>query len=68
MSLCFLGAANENFTLSNTAGRRQVSIQLQRMLTFGDPSARALSTMLTIPKQHMAARMVRDRGQGFCQL
>jgi hypothetical protein len=69
VSLCFFGAADENFTLSDKGmGAGKISIELQRVLTFGDALRRALGPHVDHSQQHMAARMVRDRGQGLGQL
>ena len=46
----------------------EISIQLQRVLTFGNALRSALGANLDKPQQHMAKRMVWDRRQGFGQL
>ena len=62
MSLCFFGAAYKNLSQSNSKmGVGEISIQLQRVLTFGDALRRALGYYLDKPQEQMAARMVRDR-------
>src|SRR5271165_4351445 len=48
-------------------GVGEISIELQRMFTFGDALRGALGVYLDKPQQHMAARVVRDRRQGFGQ-
>ena len=69
MSLCFFGATDENLAKSdNGMGAGEISIQLQRMFAFGDALRRALGDYLDKSQCHMAARMVRDRRQGFGQL
>ena len=47
---------------------REIAIQLQRMLAFGDALCRALSEHLDKSQPQMTTRMVRDRRQGFGQL
>src|SRR5271166_2915525 len=49
-------------------GVGEISIQLQRVLTFGDALCGALGQYVDKSQQLMAARMVRDRRQGFGQL
>ena len=46
----------------------EISIQRQRMLTFGDAFHRALGPRLDKSQVHVAERMVRDRRQAFGQL
>ena len=62
MSLCFFGAAYKNLSQSNSKmGIGEISIQLQRVLTFGDALRRALGYYLDKPQQRMAEGVVRDR-------
>ena len=69
VSLCFFGAADENFTLPDKGMRAgKISIELQRMLAFGDALRSALGPHFDHSQQHMAARKVRDRRQGLGQL
>ena len=69
MSLGFFGAADKNLTKSdNGMGAGEISIQRQRMFTFGDALCGALREYVDKSQLHMCARMVRDRGQGFGQL
>ena len=59
--LCFFGATDKSLTKSDKGmGLGEVSIQRQRMFTFGDALRGALGLYLDIPQQHMAACMVRD--------
>ena len=68
VSLCFFGATDINLTKSDIGmGLGEISIQRQRMFTFGDALCRALGAHVDKSQQHMARRMVRDRGQGFSQ-
>ena len=68
MSLCFFGATDENLTKSDSGmGVGEISIQLQRMLTFGDALCRAPGQHVDKSQVHMRARMVWDRRQGFGQ-
>ena len=47
MSLCFFGATDENLTKSDSGmGVGKISIQRQRMFTFGDALRRALGEYL----------------------
>ena len=69
VSLCFFGATDKNLTKSdNGMGDSEISIQRQRMLTFGDALCGAPGEYVDKSQQHMATRMVRDRRQGFGQL
>ena len=69
MSLCFFGATNENLAKSDKGmGAGKISIQLQRVFTFGDALRSALGEYVDKSQLHMAARMVWDRRQGFGQL
>ena len=69
VSLCFFGATDKDLTKSDHGmSVSEISIQRQRMLTFGDALRSALGANLDKPQQHMAKRMVRDRRQGFGQL
>ena len=69
VSLRFVGATDENLTKSDTGmGAGKISIQLQRMFTFGDALCRALGQDFDKSQPHMAKRVVWDRGQGFGQL
>ena len=69
MSLGFFGATDENLAKSdNGMGVGEISIQRQRMFTFGDALRGALGEYIDKSQQHMATRMVRDRRQGFGQL
>ncbi len=69
VSLGFFGATDENLTKSDRGmGAGEISIQRQRMLTFGDALRRALGEYVDKSQVQMAARMVRDRRQGFGQL
>ena len=66
MSLCFFGATDKNLSQSDHGmGCGKISIQRQRMFTFGDALCGALGQYLEMPQQPMATRMVRDRRQGF---
>ena len=68
VSLCFFGATDKNLAKSDKGmGVGEISIQLQRMFTFGDALRSALGEYLDMSQAHMAARMVRDRRQGFGQ-
>ena len=61
MSLCFFGAADENLAQSDKGmGVGEISIQRQRMFTFGDARAARLVEYVDKSQHHMAARMVRD--------
>jgi hypothetical protein len=69
VSLCFFGAAYKNLSQPNSKmGVGEISIQLQRVLTFGDALCGALGQYVDKSQQPMAARMVRDRRQGSGQL
>ena len=67
--LCLFGATDVNLTESDSGmGCGKISIQRQSVLAFGDALCGALGVYLDKPQHHMAARMIRDRGQGFGQL
>src|SRR5271166_2013452 len=69
VNLCFFGTTDMNLTHPDRgmcAGK--ISIQLQGMFTFGDALRSPLGEYLNISQQHMAARMVWCRRQGFGQL
>ena len=69
MSLGFFGATDINLTNSDSGmGLGKISIQRQRMFTFGDALCGALGEYVDKSQLHMATRMVRDRRQGFGQL
>ena len=69
VSLCFFGATDKNLTNSDKGmGLGEISIQRQRMFTFGDALRGALGEYVDKSQQHMATRMVWDRRQGFGQL
>ena len=69
MSLCLFGATDENLTKSDKGmSSGEISIQRQRMFTFGDALRSALGIDADMSQRHMAGRMVRDQGQGFGQL
>ena len=69
VSLGFFGATDKNLTKSDKGmGVGEISIQRQRMFTFGDALCRALGAYVDKSQRHMAARMVWDRRQGFGQL
>ena len=69
VSLCFFGATDEDLTQSdNGMGVGEISIQRQRMFTFGDALCSALGEYVDNSQVQMCARMVRDRRQGFGQL
>ncbi|MGA8444812.1 MAG: hypothetical protein WB766_06405 [Roseiarcus sp.] len=69
VSLRFFGATDKNLTESDRGVRvGEISIQRQRMLTFGDAFHRALGPRLDKSQVHVAERMVRDRRQAFGQL
>ena len=66
VSLCFFGATDTNLTRSdNGMGAGEISIQRQRMFTFGDALRSALGHYVDESQVHMATRMVRDRRQGL---
>ena len=68
VSLCFFGATDKNLTKSDKGmGLGEISIQRQRMFTFGDALCSALGQYVDKSQVHMAARMVWDRRQGFGQ-
>ena len=68
MSLGFFGATDKNLTESDSGmGVGEISIQLQRMFTFGDALGRALGQYVDKSQKHMASRMVRNQRQGFGQ-
>ena len=66
VSLCFFGATDKNLTKSDmSSGAGKISIQRQRMFTFGDALLSPLGHYLDQSQIHMAKRMVRDRRQGL---
>ena len=68
VSLRFFGATDKNLTKSDRGmGAGEISIQRQRMFAFGDALRGALGEYVDKSQPHMAARMVRDRRQGFGQ-
>ena len=68
VSLCFFGATDKHLTPSDTGmSVGEISIERQRMFTFGDALCRALGENVDKSQPHMATRMVRDRRQGFGQ-
>ena len=68
MSLCFFGATDKNLSKSDKGmGDGEISIQLQRMFTFGDALSSAPGQNVDKTQVHVAARMVRDRRQGSGQ-
>ena len=55
VSLCFFGATDENLAKSDSGmGVGEISIQRQRMFTFGDALRRALGEYVDKSQQHMA--------------
>ena len=61
MSLRFFGATDINLASSdNGMGVAEISIQRQRMFTFGDALDCALGQYVDIPQPHVGKRMVRD--------
>ena len=69
MSLCFLGATDEHLAEPDTGvGVSQISIQPQRMFTFGDALRGAPGQYIDNAQRHMAKRVIRNRRQSFGQL
>ena len=69
VSLCLFGATDENLAKSDYGmGGGEISIQRQRMFTFGDALCGTLGQYLDKSQVHVCTRMVRDRRQGFGQL
>src|ERR1700722_12197210 len=69
VSLVFFGATDKNLSKTDSGmGLDKISVQRQRMFAFGDAARSALGEHVDESREHMAARMVRDRRQGFCQL
>ena len=69
VSLGFFGATDKYLTKSDSGmSVGEISIQRQRMFTFGDALGRALGEHFDNSQPHMAMRMVWDRRQGFGQL
>ena len=69
VSLGFLGVTDINLTESeNGMGAGKISIELQRMFTFGDALRAAPGEYLDKSQVQMRARVVWDRRQGFGQL
>jgi hypothetical protein len=61
VSLCFSRSSYKNLSQSNSKmGAREISVQLQRVLTFRDALPRALGQYLDEPQQCMAIGVVRD--------
>ena len=68
VSVRFISATDENLAQSDRGvGRGEISIEFQRMLTFGDALSRALGQYLDKSQKHMGGRVVRDQRQGFGQ-
>src|SRR5580700_6178122 len=62
VSLRFFGVTEKNLAKSNNGmGLDKISVQRQRMLTFGDALRSALGEYVDESQGHMATRMVRDR-------
>ena len=62
MSLGFFGATDKNLAKSDEGmGAGKISIQLQRVFTFGDALRRALGEYVDKSQPRMAPRMVWDR-------
>ena len=69
VSLCFFGATDKNLTQSdNGMGVGEISIQRQRMFTFGDALCGALGRYVDISQAPYGRAHGRDRRQGFGQL
>src|SRR5271166_4998117 len=69
VSLCFFGATDKNLTKSNIGmGPGEISIELQRALTFGDALFRALGEYVDNSQQRMHKRAVWEQRHGFGQL
>src|SRR5277367_5298518 len=69
VSLGFFGATDINLAKSDIGmGVSQISVQRQRVFTFGDALCGALGDYVEKAQVHVCNRMVRDRRQGSCQL
>ena len=67
VSLRFLGVTDINLTSPISMGAGKISIELQRMFTFGDDLRAAPGVYLDKSQVQMRARVVWDRRQGFGQ-
>jgi hypothetical protein len=69
VSLRFLGATDEYLTSSDYCmGVGEISIQRQRVLTFGNAPCSPLGVYIDYSQVQMRKRMVRNRRQSFGQL
>src|SRR6516164_5251991 len=69
MRLGIFGATDVNLAKPDKGmGASEISIELQRMFTFGDALRSALGVDVDNSQQQMCARMIWNRGQGFGQI